>query len=331
MAEDILEKLDASFKAVTVTGLGESVLAPEQFDRFVRSMQARALILPDARFITMGAQVTHIDRIGFVGRVLTAGVATGDTVVGTETSVAPTTVTNKLIAKEMRGLTGINDRALRRSIEQGDFEGTLVDMFGEAAGRDLEEWGLFADEGYTDDLLSLGNGWIQKAGNKVYGVESSGAAGDEDFDPAAAQIETMFAAMLDALPKQFLINRAEWRFYVPYEMEDAYRNILKARGTALGDAAQVGNAQLMYKGIPVVYAPMLERAGTEGATTGTGKVAMLTHPDNTVWGVFEEVTIEKEREAKLRRTDFVLTIEADVHYEDENAVVIAYAERAKVL
>ncbi len=326
MSEDLLQKLDTAFKAVTVGGLGESVLAPEQFDRFVRAMQARTKILPEARFIDMDSQVTHIDRVGFVGRVLTAGVKTGDTAVGTETSVSPAFVTNKLIAKEFRALTGINDRALRRNIEKGNFENTLVDMFGEAAGRDMEEWGLFANEDSSDDLLSLGDGWIQKAGNKLYGVESATGVGNEDFDPT--KVEEVFDKMLMALPKQYLVNRAEWRFYVPYELEDAYRNVLKARGTALGDQAQTGNIALMYKGIPVVYAPMLERASAVGSG-GTGRVAFLTHPDNTVWGVFYEVTIEKEREAKQRQTDFVLTIEGDVNYEDENAAVVAFLDAPK--
>ena len=33
--------------------------------------------------------------------------------------------------------------------------------------------------------------------------------------------------------------------------------------------------------------------------------------------------MESEREAKDRRTDFVLTVEADMHYEDQNAAVVA--------
>ena len=80
----------------------------------------------------------------------------------------------------------------------------------------------------------------------------------------------------------------------------------------------------MYKGIPVVYCPMLERA-----SEATGRVAMLQHPDNMAWGVFHEVTIEREREAKARRTDFVLTIEADAHYEDENAAVVALIDQTQ--
>jgi len=320
--QEILARLDGAFKSITVDSLGDSVLAPEKFNQFVRAMQERTVILPEARFIQMDSQITEIDRVGFTGRVLTVGnEADGSQKVLEETEfVKPAFHTNKLVAKEMQAITAIRDRALRRNIERGGFENTLVDLFGEAAGRDLEEWAIFAKEGSTDALLSLTDGWIEKSANKIYGGGTT-----PDFDTAADDFpENVLTALLDALPKQYLINRAEWRFYVPYEIEDGYRNLLKQRGTALGDRAQTEGGGLMFKGIPVVYCPMLERADES-----TGRVAMLQHPDNMAWGVFHEVTIEREREAKARRTDFVLTIEADAHYEDENAAVVALIDQTQ--
>jgi hypothetical protein len=322
--DEILARLDGAFKSITVESLGDSILAPEKFNQFIRAMQARTVILPEARFIEMNSHVTEIDRVGFTGRVLTVGNNSDGTqkVLLEETEFSkPSFATNKLVAKEMQAVTAIRDRALRRNIERGGFENTLVDLFGEAAGRDLEEWAIFADTDNTaDPLLSLTDGWIKKAKNKVYG-----AGINKDFDPSADDFpENVLKALLDALPKEFLVNRAEWRFYVPYEIEDGYRDLLKRRNTALGDRAQTTGDGLMYKGIPVVYCPMLERA-----SEGIGRVAMLQHPDNMVWGVFHEVTIEREREAKARRTDFVLTIEADCHYEDENGAVVALIDQEK--
>lgn len=320
--DEILARLDGAFKSITVTSLGDSKLAPEKFNQFVRAMQARTVILPEARFIEMNSHVTEIDRVGFIDRVLTAGNdANGQVVLEENKFSKPIFATNQLVAKEMQAITAIRDRALRRNIERGGFENTLVDLFGEAAGRDLEEWAIFADTSNDDDsLLRLTDGWIVKAKNKVYG-----RGADSDFDPSDDDFpENVLKALLDALPKEFLVNRAEWRFYVPYEIEDGYRDLLKARGTALGDRAQTEGGGLMYKGIPVVYCPMLERA-----SQATGRVAMLQHPDNMAWGVFHEVTIEREREAKARRTDFVLTIEADCHYEDENGAVVALIDQEK--
>ncbi len=319
--EEILARLDGAFKSITVESLGDSVLAPEKFNQFIRAMQARTVILPEARFIEMESHVTEIDRVGFTGRVLAVGnTEDGQKVLKENEFSKPIFATNKLVAKEMQAITAIRDRALRRNIERGGFENTLVDLFGEAAGRDLEEWAIFASEKSNDALLSLTDGWVEKSANKVYGGGT-----DKDFDPSADDFpENVLKALLDALPKEFLVNRAEWRFYVPYEIEDGYRDLLKMRGTALGDRAQTEGGGLMYKGIPVVYCPMLERA-----SEATGRVAMLQHPDNMAWGVFHEVTIEREREAKARRTDFVLTIEADCHYEDENGAVVALIDQTE--
>jgi len=325
---EILARLDEAFKMITVSDLDESILVPQKFSRFVRAMQSRANILSEARFMKMDSQQADIDRVGFVGRILKSGTDAGGDhreISDTDDYAKPQFATNKLIAKELQAVCGIRDKALRRNIEKGGFENTLVDLFGEAAGRDLEEWCLLADtdiQWATDDVLSLTDGWIKLAVQKVYGDGD-----DADFDPTSDEWpENLFQAMLDALPKQFLQNRPEWRIWVPWEVEDDYRNLLKARETALGDAALIGNAPLFYKGIPVRYSPMIERSKTVAAG-GAGRVALLGHPDNMAWGIFHEITVERDRKPRDRRTDFVLTVEGDSGYEDENAAVAAFIDQ----
>lgn len=332
---EILAKLDSALKTITVPDLGKSVLVAEQFDRFIQSMQARTTILNEARFIRMGSHTTHVDRVGFVGRVLRSGGAVtagvqGDRVLAEAEFAKPQFDTNILVARELQAVCSIKDTALRRNIERVGFENTLVGLFGEAAGRDMEEYALLADTAIAhteDDVLSLTNGWVRLSKNRVFG--GGGAAAD--FDPAHADYpENMFQAMLVALPKQFLQNRSDWRFYVNFEVEDAYRNLLKKRGTALGDQAQTTDQPVRYKGIPVVYAPLVSRSRAKDVLKRLpGRVAMLSHPDNLAWGVFHEVTVEPERHAKGRLTEFVLTVEADSHFEDENANVAAFIDLAR--
>lgn len=337
--DELLQKLDSALKNVGVDTLGAGILVPQKFDRFVRSMQIRTKILPEARFIRMESQITDIDRVGFVGRVITQAVTpnplanglngVADVPVGQEASVAPVFGTQVLRAVELRALTGISDRALRRNIERGDFENTLVDLFGEAAGRDFEEFAILSDpNNVADPLLALMNGWATGATNRVYGVVGANQAAE--FDPTDP--EKIFEALLDAIPKQYLQNRAEWRFYVPYEVENDYRDVLRARGTTLGDAAQIGAEGLKYKGIPIVEVPMFERAtvaaGGANLAGGVGRICMLQHPDNMVWGVFHQVSIERDRDIRNRRTDFVLTIEADAGYENPNAAAVAFMDIA---
>lgn len=333
---EILAKLDAAFKGITeISDFGDSILQPEKFNRFVRTMEHAVNVLPNARFIRMDAHKSDIDRTGFVGRILKAGRAAaqgGGAVVELSASthgVTPTPVTNQLIARELVAITSLRDDALRRNIERGAFEDTLLDLFGGASGRDLEEYALLGDTGVaygTDDVLSQTDGWIKLAGNKIYGAGAS-----KDFDPAASNYpENMFDTMLSSLPKQYLVNVQDWEYEVTWEVYNSYHNLLKARGTALGDTAQVGMPQLYYKGIKVKYVPTLERAAASAAADDglmNGKLALLTNPDNMVYGMFHDVMIEKEREAKARRTDFVLSFEGDAHYEDENASVAALIEK----
>ena len=362
---ELLAKLDAAFKGLLeVNDLGAAVLAPQKFDRFVQMMQESTIVLPAARFIPMQSQRVDIDRTGFVTRILHSGRtaktphqsapfshgwpeaqagANRDLTGGYGTTADFAQLTfheNQLNARELQAITSLRDDALRRNIEKGNFENTLIDLFSAAAGRDLEEFALLADTNYTylqDDVLSQTDGWIAKAGNKLYGV-GVGAT----FDPTADEFpENMFNAQLAALPKQYLGNPADWKYYVPWDVYDAYRDNLRARGTILGDTAQTTNMPLYFKGTQIVYCPFLERA--HGATevlnaqaplalqddVVSGGISLLTNPDNMVWGIFHQVQIEREREAKWRRTDFVLSFEGDVHYEDEDAAVVAFIDKTK--
>ncbi len=329
--EELLKLLDKAMSLkggiIEITDLGEAILQPQKFTKFVRQMQEDTVILPEARYITMDSQIVDIDRVAFMGRVLASGEDTSgvhrDLAEGEFTK--PTIATNHLTAKEFQAIVSLRDKMLRRNIEKEGFEGTLIDMLGEAVGRDSEELYLLGDTAMTfgqDDVLSKVDGWVKLAANAVYGV-----GGNKDFDPSDSTFpENMFEAILDATPKQYLKNRSGFRFWVDYDTENKYRKILKARYTPLGDSVQTTFVEMAYEGIPVRRVPMIERAKTIGAG-GPGDICLFGYPNNLVWGVFAQIAIEREREAKLRRTDFVLSLEVSCNYEDENAATVAYIEK----
>jgi hypothetical protein len=327
--EEMLARLNAALKSITVQDLGQSVLAPEQFAQFVKTMQPNTVVLDEARFSEMTRETKNIDRIGFIGQILSRGRAVNGTI-NIPTAVKPSTATNQLIAKEMVAITGLDDDALEVNIERDSLEQTLMDIFSLAAGRDLEMFGLLADSASDPTgVLSLSDGWAKLAGQAVYNGMDFNIT--DVYDPAtplaSCYPENIFQACLTALPKEYLAVRNEWRLYVPFEVFDGYANLLKARNTALGDKAQTDGESIPYKGIQVTYCPMLERSATVG-DGGAGRICLLEHPDNMVWGLFRNVRIEPDRVAKERKTDFVLTLKADVGYEDENAAVVAYLDQA---
>lgn len=312
-------------KAIMPGDFSESILVPEQFDRFIEIVEQTTKILGRTRRIEMTSQQVNIDRTGFAGRVLRAGSTSAGahrTLTDAESS-KPAFFTNKLIAQELVAITGMNDKALRRNLEKGGFIDTLIAMFGRAVSRDLEEFSLRADTAIpyaTDDVLSLTDGWLKLAGQQLYGYDpDAGGAAVANFtlsnsDPST--IKTMFQKMLEALDKKYIGDPGEWEFQVSWDIYDGWRNywLETTNGRSYDDSLSKGEVPA-FKGIPVVYVPMLERSNK--------RKAALQNPDNMCWGVFHEVTVESEREAKDRRTDFVLTVEADMHYEDQNAAVVA--------
>lgn len=342
--EQMLARLDSAFKnIVEVSDLGDAVLQPEKATAFVREMALATKLLPAARFVSMAAKQRDIDRVAIHGRVIRSGKgSTGNHVDLTAADAAePSFATNRLITNELVAIISLRDDTLRENIEQNRLEQTLLGLFGEAAGRDFEEYAIYGDTevAYADDpVLSLSDGWVRLAANKLYGQNEAGQVA-RDFDPASdgsgSELpwpENLFQAQIDALPKRYFNNPADWVIYVDFETEDAYRDLLRSRGTQLGDSNQTQRPPVFYKGIRIEYVPMFERTPDHGNDPEDdvveGRVSILVNPSNLVWGVFHQVMIEREREAKARRTDFVLTFEPDMHYEDENAVVVCLIDKA---
>jgi len=317
----ILNEIDNAYKSVvTISEVGDSVLQPQYFDSFVREMQKQARLLDATRYQEMDAQKVNIDRLAFAGRVLEKVAENSDA----DDYAKINTNQNQLSAEEVVAVVGLTDQMLRRNIEKEGLEDTIVQLLGEHAGKDLEELAIFGSEDWTGyeneamgsaqwSAIDLINGWIKKAENKI---DNGGSDGDTPyFHSSEGGIIDLFEEMLETLPKQYLVDRGDWRFYTNWKVQNDYINVLKDRATVLGDEMHENHRNVRYKGIPVEYIPMLERFDND--------VIMLQNPNNMVWGVFHEVTLETDRRPRARRTDFVLTFEGDAHYEDENACVVA--------
>lgn len=298
MNPEYLEQLvKGTMKSITTGDLGAARLSPQKQQQFVRTVSQATMILDEARRLDMSSHTRDIDRIGFASRIL-RGAEEGQE---PEEKSKPDINTNTLESQEVIAVAGITDSTLEDNIEQENFENTLIDLIADRVGIDLEELFLLGDKDSSDPLLSKIDGWLKKAANRITG---------EDFDPT--DVESMFDSMLQGIPKKYLRNRSEWRFYVHWDIEDEYRNVLRARGTGLGDTAQTTADRLAYKGIQV--------ADSSSMPSGT---AFLVPSSNLVYGIYRDIRIEPDRQAKKRLTDFVTTLRVDAHFEDENAAIVA--------
>lgn len=294
--DEMLRVLDSAFKAIVVGDLGNAVLQPEKFNAFVLSAQNASVILNDARRFDMQSDKRDIDRVGYASRLLKDEANLAE--------VKPTFATNRLDVVKVRGLTGLTDDTLEENIARGNLEDTLVQLMGARSGLDMEELFVKGDTASGDTFLALTDGW-----NKLAGVQLTGVA-NADF--TANDVESMLEAMLVGLPQQYRRNRANLRFYVAFNVENAYRNVLRSRGTGLGDQAQTGITPVAYKGIPLVEVPNMP------TNTGT-----LTARDNIVYGVFRDIKMEMDRLPATETTNFYVSAKVDAHYEDEDGAVHA--------
>lgn len=239
----------------------------------------------------------------------------GDTTSG-DTYLALTDGWNKLSGNAVTGTVTDTAGGMNTTLAQAAGAGTAILNVTSAANGAVGDW------------IRVGAGWTQEyreiaavnanaltlteplTNNHQAGEAAVEIDAEPDFNPYSP--EAMFQAMLNVVPQKYLRERGEWRFWVAPEIEDAYRDQLRARGTALGDAAQTQAQPVAYKGIPVVP------VGNMPAGSG-----LLGHPDNLVYGIKRDVRIERDRQPKARRTDFVLTVRTDAHFEDTDAVVHA--------
>lgn len=303
---------------------GKALLNPEQLGQFLRYASINNTILSQADFKLMKSFKLVLSRVGINGRVLQSGYKADGTTNPDLEAADIDFGANELDAKKLKALCQIADDEKEDNLEQAQFEQTLLSMMGERVGEDLEYWALFADSDIAyskDDLLSTTDGWIKKSATKIQSAEQKKAVnkGTADFDLSKDTVESMFDAMIYAMPLRFRQQRSNLVFYVPYEVEDAYRNLLKSRGTPLGDSTQTGFGGLSYKSIPITYCPTLD--AEDGRAVDDTATSMLTNPKNLAWGVWKNLYIEPERVPKDELTRYWYRIRGDVNMYFQEATV----------
>ena len=296
---------DKSMRDDMITHAG--LLDRKQYNKFVRDMEMNQTILKDAAFqrMTRTEEVTSGTRI--IGMVLQDGYdSNGDT----NPDLTPANIGfghDELKAKKVKALTFIDDDDLEDNIEQESFQATQLGMMADRIGTDTETIAVYGDtaldvSGTNPKVLKIMDGWIKKSTNKLESSELSSGTGD--FDVHEDTIEAMFDSILRHIPvnirQSTLMN--EFVFYVPWEVQDAYRNLLKSRQTNLGDSMQTGAAPLYYKQFPVKYAPVLDNE--YGRAIDDTLTTMGAFPSLLKWGVYKDVKVEPERKPGIERTNF---------------------------
>jgi hypothetical protein len=313
----------AVFKSMrTDMETGKALLNPQQLGQFLREVRLNQTILQDATFDILSSFEKEYVQTGINGRVLQPGYdENGDTNSDLDPADVDFDVTI-LKTTKLKAQCSIQDDEKEDNIEKEQFEQTLLTMMGERTGEDLEVWNLFSDSDLADEngdsdakkkltkFLSNNDGWLKQGSKQLlsYDVVDQAGGGTADFAPTTGTILNMFDAMIYAMPLRFR-QRNQLKLYVPFEVEDAYRNFLASRGTPLGDATQTGfNYPLTYKNIPIVNCQSFDVEDMrEYFDAG---FCMLTNPKYLMYGIWKNLSIEPDRIPKHERTDYYYRLRA---------------------
>lgn len=322
-----------AFKIIDIGDIPEGgMLGVEKLAEFVRTIRENSPVLGEVSYDDMKSYTKEIPRIDMANGILTPGRDnTGAKRTLTSADEAKVDIhTNSLTAKELIAQLTLDYDTLEDNLEQQGFEDTVINLMGLAAKEDLERYFWYANTSIAwgdtkvSKLLSINDGWLKTAGGHIYGKD--GASTSKDFDPSASNYPiNLFDALIKKMPKKYLADRQNFRLYVPFDVEDAYRDILADRGTVLGDNALIGNDNVTYKKIPVVNVPCFD---DETYTAVSGIPAMLTKPVNHHWGLWRQIRVENDKDIKARNVFSVMTLRGDCTYEDENAAVTAWINKA---
>ena len=297
----LLAKADLALSDLLTDG---GALQPAQAVRFLRVAIKEQALLPIASVPTMKAFKQQIDKIRFAGRVLRAGESAK--ALSEADRSKPDLSKVELDAQLFKAEVRLDNEVLEDSIERNQFGNTVMQELGKAVGRDMEEVVINGDTASADPFLAKLDGILKAATSNV-------------VDASSAKLnKTLLKRAVKAMPDEFLKDRRQMRFITSNDAEADYADSLADRATNLGDAQIQQQAQVGYRGIPVVPVPLYpEDLG--GGSDSTNVI--FTDPKNITVGVWRKITMETDKDISAGEMIIVATLRFDVKYAVEDAVV----------
>ena len=311
--EELLRK--AVLDTTDFDGPNEAPLSIHQVTQFIELMQAEQVMLKDVRVVTSAANKWQESIVNFSSRIAKPGTEGSrlDNTAGYE-RVAPATDLVELSTVLIRGEVPVTDEVLEDNVAGSAFVGSLERTIADRFGIDIEELMVNGNTASGDVYLAQFEGWLEQTKNTGNSFDASSYA--QDYQEILKQT-------LIKMPVRYLRGlTSTGRFYVPIRFEQKYRDILAARGTALGDETLEGARPLRYQGIPIVGVPSFDLGITAGSPD-TGSI-LLCAKDNLYAGFHRHMKFETWRDPREGVTSFVVTARVDAKVAIPAAAVCAY-------
>jgi hypothetical protein len=307
----LVDKVDIAVSDLVSDG---GYLNPMQADRFIRKVIDQPTMLNSFRVERMTSPKMKVPKIGIGSRILRASPGSGVELPSSERFKA-TTEQVQLTTKELIAETHLPYDFLEDNIERDNVEASIMDLMAQRVAIDLEELAILGstdfsagDTGYDGSTLSADNAKYLSQMDGILKQITSNTV-DVSGDSLTMQKEVCKQAKM-SMPSKYFRDLSAMRYYVSYDNETEYVDTLADRATPLGDSAAEG----MRRATP--YGIRLEPNSWMPDTYLT-----LFNPQNVIWGVQRQISIETDRDIRARVFVIVLTLRVDMKFEEEDATV----------
>lgn len=286
------------------------ILLPEQANSFIDMVTEQPTMLKQVRVQKMNGPQMKINRLGFDSRIMHAASQTGTQEDDGSNArwlekakrSKPLTSQIELNTKESIAEVRIPYEVMEDNIEKGNFEAHVMRQIAERAALDFEEFGLFSDTTSVDEDLAQQDGWLKLITSNVLNNASAGPS------------DAMITAALLAIPQKYLRNLPAMRAYISMANKIKFQADRINRIGALGDSSAVSNLDLYSQGLKI------EPVGTLAAD-GAGTKGIMTYPQNLIFGIQRQITVETDKDIRSREYIIVVTARVAFQVDDQNGAV----------
>lgn len=281
----LIQKADLAVSDLVSDG---GYLKDEETDRFIRLAIKQGDLLPLVKVIPMASHTKEFAKTRITQRALRPSTSKTPLAAAADRT-APELSKFSVTAKLYKAEVHLDDETLEDQIEGSAFKDTILSMFTEKIGVDVDDVLINGDTASGDATLATQDGVLKRITANI--VDAAG--GD--------LTKTVLQGMIKAMPQEFA-RFERMKFFTSRNARLDYNDSLTVRETALGDNQIVGPGGAAYHGIPVVK--------VDGFPNLVGDVtnAVLMDPQDIYLGWWRQMRFETERYASIGYTSFVVTM-----------------------
>lgn len=316
---DELKVREAAKTATTVltTDLDAGgALTEEEADQFITEVVNESMFLQMARLHRTNKPSGKINFMNITSHVTEA--ADEDTDSGNV--VKPSFRKLTYATKKTRTAVDISGESLEDSIEGAGAQQTIMNGILAKMGSDMETLAWEGDESVAGSdaysrLVQTNDGWL---------TQLTQAAGVHHVDAGNKKLSfDLMSEMFRNLPSKWKRRIGEFKWIMSWSAAQALVEAEAARLTDLGDNFRVTGALPNILGIPVVIVPLFPEDLTLTGTASQGTECLLAQPQNFIYVVQRDVSIEWERVPRKDRWEATVYMRTDFIVEQPDAIVRA--------